>query len=66
MKTIVNIGTNKGCIVGVEFDKPFWMLRYSFDILPKVQESFGKNTPVIVHGWANVTPKNNEEKSQCW
>lgn len=52
MKTKINIGTSKGNIVGVEFDKPFSEINAQ-DIYVKAYKKFGKN--VFVEGWCDVT-----------
>ena len=54
MKTIVNIGTNKGNIVGIEFNKAFDDIVVR-EILDVVYEKFGYE--VRLQGWADVTPK---------
>lgn len=57
MKTIINIGTNKKNIVGVEFDKPFKEIT-SKDIFKVVRTTY-PGEPVQVHGWCDVTNKTN-------
>ena len=58
MKTIINIGTDKGNITGVEIDKPFADITYK-DIKAIIEDIKGVGwlTHNRVQGWANVTPK---------
>lgn len=51
MKTIINIGTSLGNIVGVEIDKDFNLIEYS-DITNIVIAKFGTNKKFSVFGWA--------------
>ena len=54
MKTIVNIGTDKKNILGVEFDKPFKDITY-----PEIRKVCEDKIDGYfkIHGWADVTPK---------
>ena len=54
MKTIINIGTNKKNITGVEIDKKFNDIQYD-DIVHIVREKLGDMKGVIIQGWCDVT-----------
>ena len=54
MKTIINIGTNKKNIIGVEIDKKFNDIQYD-DIVDIVREKFGDMKGVNIQGWCDVT-----------
>jgi len=54
MKTIINIGTDKKNIVGVEIDKPFDEIGIE-DIWKIVEAKFGSRHKIHVHGWCDVT-----------
>lgn len=51
MKTIINIGTSLGNIVGVEINKTFDSIKYD-DIKKIVVDKFGANKKFNVFGWA--------------
>ena len=52
--TKINIGTNRGNIVGVMIDKPFKDIQTA-DIYEIAIAKFGTTTTFHVHGWADVT-----------
>jgi len=54
MKTIINIGTNKKNIIGVEIDKKFNDIQYD-DIVHIVREKLGDMKGVIIQGWCDAT-----------
>jgi hypothetical protein len=54
MKTIINIGTNKKNIVGVEFDKPFIEIT-GRDILDEAKKHFKPSESYRVQGWALIS-----------
>lgn len=56
MKTIVNIGTSRGNIRGVEFDKPFEEIT-GRDVLIAAMKKFPKALRISIIGWVNMTPK---------
>jgi hypothetical protein len=60
MKTIINIGTNKGNITKVELDKPFDKITYQ-DVCNIVNTRFGTGNCVVI-GWCNVTPNIPDDK----
>ena len=63
----INIGTNKGNLVGVEVDKDFNYITMA-DIIPLVTQKFGE-LPPLIYGWAPymekaiVKPEDYKEKS---
>ncbi len=61
MKTIINIGTSLGNIVGIKIDKPFDDINYTDDIVPIIKKRF-PNKGYSVHGWCDVTPKEKKNK----
>ena len=54
MKTIINIGTNKKNITGVEIDKPFKDIVYQ-DIVAIVRKTYPDMKGVNIQGWCDVT-----------
>lgn len=56
MKTIINIGTNKKNITGVEIDKPFKDIEYQ-DIVAIVRKTYPDMKGVNIQGWCDVTYK---------
>jgi hypothetical protein len=54
--TVINIGTNKKNIVGVEIDKPFDEISYA-DIKQIVEEKYGIPNTIQIQGWCDVTKK---------
>ena len=53
MKTVINIGTNRGNLVNVTFDKPFQEIRYH-DVFDKAREKYPKGL-LLIGGWVDVT-----------
>lgn len=62
MKTLINIGTSRGNMAGVEINKPFNDIRY-VDVLTIVESKFGNDNSIRVHGWAEV--KEEDEQGRC-
>ena len=54
----INIGTNKGNITQVRFNKPFKEITFT-DIQKVVSERYGVG-PIQIFGWAQVYPKRNK------
>jgi len=54
MKTIINIGTNKKNITGVEIDKPFKDIAYQ-DIVSIIRKIYPDMKGVNIQGWCDVT-----------
>ena len=54
--TIINIGTNKKNIVGVEINKPFEDITFK-DIQNIVAEKLGEGHGLTIQGWCDVTKK---------
>ena len=54
MKTIINIGTNKKNITGIEFDKKFEDITIQ-DIYDVCMKKFGNRENLIIIGWCDVT-----------
>ena len=52
--TVINIGTNKKNIVGVEIDKPFKDITIK-DIYQIIKDKLGEQKNLMIFGWANVT-----------
>ena len=52
-KAIINIGTSKGNMVGIKFNKKYDDITF-IDILKRVKRKFGK-MGTSIHGWCDVT-----------
>jgi hypothetical protein len=55
MKTTINIGTNKGNIVGVTIDKPFNKITGT-DVFAIARKHYPDGN-IRVHGWCDITTK---------
>lgn len=54
MGTIINIGTTKGNIVGVKFQKKFNDITYH-DVMVLVLDKYGDDEKVIIVGWCKIS-----------
>lgn len=58
MEAEINIGTTKGNIVGVTFNKPFNEITFK-DVMQVVYEKYGKAEKVQLIGWCLTPSKEN-------
>ena len=59
MTTRINIGCNKGNIIGVEINKKFNDIKYE-DILEIVRKERGTEN-ILIYGWCKVKKEINKE-----
>jgi len=62
MKTIINIGTNKKNITGVEFNKKFEDITIQ-DIYDVCLKEFGNKDKLMIIGWCDVTHEHKRSKN---
>jgi hypothetical protein len=55
MKTTINIGTNRGNIVGVTMDKPF--NKITIDDIYSIASVRYPTGNIRIHGWSDITTK---------
>ena len=60
MKTVINIGTNRGNLVNVTFDKPFQEIKYD-DVYDKAREKYPEGL-ILIHGWVDVTKPTGDQQ----
>ncbi len=62
MKTIINIGTNKKNITGIEIDKPFKEIQYQ-DIVAIVRKIYPDIQGINIQGWCDVSHTQKRSKN---